>query len=430
MNKQLCSPTLDVMNFLNEVIETYPDAISFASGRPSSEFLDLRRLMLELDVNTVKPGSAQDDELEIGSATLTQYGKTGGLFNYHISQYLKNDENFNINENDIVITNGCQEALALCVDTLFNPNDILVTLDPTYIGIVGVCRIRGIEIKSIHSDAETPILLALENGLMEVKSSGKNVRAIYLIPDFSNPMGESIPLDQRIELIEFCANHNISIFEDSAYRCFRYAGETPAAMAQLDRKGVVFHIGSFSKSICPGLRIGYIACSEKHGHHPSHVQELCRVKSFTTLNTPPLTQAIVASILVKNHHSLRDFVEPALQAYKGKRDRLLESLNEQFNQEYREENGLNWSVPDGGFFLTIDVPFIFDMNEVLVCAKEFGIICVPVSLFSLQGRHKNTIRLSFSYARLDEIHEGCIRLSRYIKSKLNREEGNVRSTPE
>ena len=423
MNNRLRSSSLDVMNFLNEVIETYPDAISFASGRPSSDFIDLRQSMLKLGASTDVSDLGHCDEVKINTESLTQYGKTSGLFNCHIARYLSIDEHFHVDENDIVITNGCQEALVLCIDTLFNPDDVLLVLDPTYIGIVGVCQMRGVEVDALDSGVDMHMLVVLKHKISQAQSRGKNIRALYLIPDFSNPMGESIPLDLRLGLIEFCAEHGISIFEDSAYRCFSYAScerEIPPMMAQLDHKGTVIHIGSFSKTICPGLRVGYIVSSTKHGHRSGFTQDICRVKSFTTLNTPPLTQAIAASVLVEHQHSLKASVEGALQVYKANCDRLLMSLDECFDREYREKHGVSWSIPEGGFFLTVEVPFSFDMNEAAYCAKEFGVICVPVSIFSLLDKFKCTIRLSFSYVQLDEIQEGCLRFSRYIKSKLNK----------
>lgn len=418
MNKRLCSAHLDVMNFLNEVVETYPDAISFASGRPSTQFFNLSHYWPSLGSGNLDPRGIFLNDTQ-SKEMLAQYGKTGGLFNEHISRYLKMDEGFDVREEDIVITNGCQEALSLCVDSLFNEGDVLLSLDPTYIGIVGVCQIRGVEVDSIFSDDAETLLDELERKVILTKREGKNIRAIYLIPDFSNPMGGLMTLDQRVGMIDFCVKNNILIFEDSAYRYFDYENNIPPMMAQLDKKGVVYHIGSFSKTICPGLRVGYIVCSSGHGHSSSAVENLCRVKSFTTLNTPPLTQAIIASVLVSQHYSLRAFVAPALQFYKRNRDCLVTSLCAFFSDAYRKDKGISWSEPGGGFFLTIRVPFVFDMDEAERCAREYGVICVPVSIFSLANNCENIIRVSFSYVGQEQIQEGCLRLSRYIKSAVS-----------
>lgn len=419
MNKRLCSRHLDVMNFLNEVVETYPEAISFASGRPSTEFFNLSHYVSSLGLESTVPHEVFQKDNSCSKEILAQYGKTGGLFNKHISRYLKKDEDFDAQEGDIVVTNGCQEALSLCVDALFNQGDVLLTLDPTYIGIIGVCQIRGVEVDSICSDTAEILLVELERKIISAKREGKNIRAIYLTPDFSNPMGDLMTLDQRVQILNFCSKNAISIFEDSAYRYFNYENDIPPIMAQLDQKGVVYHIGSFSKTVCPGLRIGYVVCSSEHGHSALAVENLCRVKSFTTLNTPPLTQVIVASILARYRYSLRAFVAPALQFYKDNRDCLVAALSDCFDEVYRKDKGVSWTEPEGGFFLTIKVPFVFNMSEAEHCAREFGVICVPVSIFSLANAYENIIRVSFSYVQQEQIQEGCLRLSHYIKAAID-----------
>lgn len=416
MNHNIKSESLEGMNFLNEVIERYPDAISFASGRPSNEFFDLHSWIKNIHSSSagmegIMREIKHDD-------ILTQYGKTAGLFNQHLSKYLYVDEGLCLNEDDIVVTNGCQEALAICVDTLFDTNDALLTLDPTYIGIVGVCKIRGIDIFSAAVDSSVSISQEIKKCIITAQNQGKNVRALYLIPDFSNPMGTSLTLNDRKEILALCTEHNISILEDCAYRSFNYSGATLPSMAVLDQNGIVFYIGSFSKTICPGLRMGYILCSSKNGHKKAVVQDLCRVKSFTTLNTPPLTQAIMANVLEKNNYSLKKFIKPALQSYRRNRNRMLESLDQCFSREYKEMHGISWSIPEGGFFMTVKLPFSIDIVEAELCAKKFGIIYVPAVMFSMRNSCRNIIRLSFSYVKHDDIMEGCCRLSSYIKSKI------------
>ena len=415
MNRNIGSKYLDSMNFLNEVIEQYPDAISFASGRPNTRYLPLAPLIA--DFNNVL---SRDNHypLNIGPDTLEQYGQTSGQFNEHIVKYLATDECFNVNLDDVIVTNGAQEALAISIDTLLNRDEVLLVFDPTYIGVVGVCKIRGIEVHAIDLELYDSIPDALEDNLSLLADQGKKARALYIVPDFSNPLGATLTHDERLQLLSWCTENDVYILEDCAYRYFNYDKTSPPTLAQLDSYGIVLHIGSFSKTICPGLRIGYIICSSNHGHSPDLVRNLNCVKSFTTLNTPTVTQAIVANTLCQHDYSVRSMVEPARAAYQETRDQMLLALAKHFTNQSWTNRNVNWSTPLGGFFLTLNVPFDFTLDDAANCASEFGVICVPMSLFSLNDNYLTSIRLAFSYVQLTDIDQGCLRLSNYCKYRL------------
>ena len=414
MNNNLHSPILNSMNFLNEVIERYPDAISFASGRPCEGLVDISQWSNY--AKSLYPCDSSSQSNLIGE--LTQYGATGGLFNAHIAQYLSTDENIQAIDSDIVITNGCQEALSLCVDTLFSPGDVALISDPTYIGFLGACTIRGIETEGIDSDNEGPIIESIEQCVQRCKKKNLRPKAFYLVPDFSNPTGQTISLDRRKAIISKCLEHGIYVIEDTAYRCFVYEGFPIPSLASLDQHGVVIYIGSFSKTICPGLRIGFITCSKSNGHDNELISQFTKVKSFNTLNTPPINQAIVAGILKDNNYSINSFMKEKLLHYKEKRSTLLKSLDDVLYKKKEFKGKISWNQPEGGFFLILTLPFKFDIDMAEECAAENGVICVPISLFSCNKKYKNQIRISFSYVNCNDIYEGCVRLAKYIDRQL------------
>ena len=410
---------LNAMRFLNEVIERYPDAISFASGRPSEINAQPEKWSHYINLFAQHLADERQKSLQEIGRLLGQYGDTRGIINPLLARQLSLDEDITLPPEEILVTNGAQEGMVICLDTLFAPQrDVLLVTDPAYIGITGAARIKGIEVVYIDCDDEGPLIPALETSLSSIAATGKRARALYTIPDFSNPCGRTISLARRKALLEFCHAQRLLVLEDSPYRLFDYARQQQPTLLALDQHDVVIHIGTFAKTLCPGVRIGYLACRtrvSRDGKPAPLIDDMTRVKSFISVNTSPVAQAIVGGYLLENHCSLRPIMQQVKARYREKRDLLVKSLAHYFPADSR---ALSWQIPEGGFFLNLTLPCDLSMDDIERCAAEFGVIAVPTSMFSASDRYNNVLRLSFSYVENQRIEEGVHRLSRFITDLL------------
>jgi (S)-3,5-dihydroxyphenylglycine transaminase len=205
------------------------------------------------------------------------------------------------------------------------------------------------------------------------------------------------------------------LIEDNPYGMFNYGKEKLPTLKALDKEATVIYIGSFSKTIFPGLRLGYLVADQQVEHGRDVLaKELSKVKSLITVNTSTLLQAMVGGILLQNNLSLQDFVRPKVAALRRNRDVMLECLAKQFRDC---SGGVQWNSPDGGFFLTMKLPFPFGPEELEECARDYGVIVCPMQFFSLGQGRECQIRLAFSYVDEEQIHEGIGRLARFIHAR-------------
>lgn len=422
IDSKLClrSPQLNVMNFLNEVVLQYPRAISFAPGRPHEEFFHVEEDLLSLErwvrYRQETTGASREDIF----AELGQYHRTNGIVNDLVARQLELDEGIHVDPDGVMLTVGAQEAMLVLLLGLFEPGrDVLLCSDPTYIGITGPASIIGVEVVPVASGPRGLTATSVERALREVRGRGRRARALYDIPDFNNPMGTTMPEGARRELLDLAASTDLLVFEDNPYGMFAYDGERVPTLRALDEAGVVVYIGSFAKSVCPGLRLGYLVADQRCA--PDGVPlavELSKVKSLTTVTTSPILQAILGGILLEDGGSLRPRVAEKLAFYRANRDHMLERLGQEFGVRGLAGQ-VTWNRPAGGFFVTMTLPFEFDEKCLQTCAAEFGVIVCPMTFFSLESGRENLIRLSFSYVNRAQIEEGLARLARFVHSRMD-----------
>jgi len=405
------------MNFLNEVVSRYPDAISFAPGRPSEALFSVERALAARERFVRHQAEARGVTEERMLASLGQYGRTKGLIHEQIAAQLALDEDIRVAPESIVVTNGCQEAMSILLAGLFDPaRDVLLTVDPTYIGITGMATILGVPLMPVRSDERGITIPGVERAIAETRRAGKRPRACYVIPDFNNPLGTSLDVETRSRLLELAAAEGMLLFEDNPYGMFSYDEAPAPTLKSLDREGVVVYLGTFSKTLFPGLRVGYLVADQTVEPRGGLLaDELSKVKSLNTVNTSPLMQAVVGGLLLEHGGSLREIVAQKLDLYRANRDRMLGRLEEVFGAPGEVPDAVRWNRPGGGFFLTVDLPFAFDDDCVHRCAHCYGVVCCPMSLFSLAGGREAQIRLSFSYVTPEEIDEGVERLGRFVR---------------
>lgn len=414
---------LDVMNFLNEISSDYPDAISFASGRPAETFFELECWLAQIPRFARHFSERRGKTLEEGFNLLAQYGPTGGIICDLIAQQLRVDEDMHCSPGQVVVTNGCQEAMELAVRHLCpQPDDVVLVRTPCYIGITGVADLSGIELFAFCADEPGQYMAALINAVEAAEKCGKRPRAVYLVPDFDNPTGTVLSRTMREEIITFCFSKRIVILEDNPYGMFRYEGEKEATMFALDDHGCVIYLGTYSKTICPALRIGFAAVPDalfgEAGSGSAFVQGLVQAKSFISVNTSNITQAVVGALLLTEECSLRRVIAPALERYRENRDAMVATLSSSFAGM---ADRVQWNIPAGGFFLTVKLPFRFGAHEAKVCAEKYGVLVMPLSFFALDDRHDYFVRLAFSNVTPALISSGIGRFERFVFDHLDPE---------
>ena len=421
LKRSLSSSSLGVMTFLNEVAERFPQAISLAPGRPAEQFFDMAGAFGHVDRwvshRSAQTGHSRSDVL----ASLGQYGNTAGLIQDLISQHLAVDLEISVSPDAILVTSGCQEAMLITLLGLMDPAvDTLLVSDPGYVGIVGAARLVGVPVYPVRTGTDGLDASQLEEAIHDVLRSGRRPRALYDGPDFNNPRGTCIPLAARRELLALADRHGIVILEDNAYGAFAYDHDALPTLKSLDSTGAVIYLGSFAKTLFPGLRIGYAVADQRVASGETLAATLAQVKSFTTVNTPPVTQAMVGGALLEHGGSLAPFIQGKLAHYRDNRDAMLAALAMHLGEHDDRTAAARWNRPAGGFFVVLEVPFAFGTEQLERCARDYGVIVCPMAFFAQALGWERHVRLSFSYGDERTIEEGIQRLSRFVRDGVQR----------
>jgi (S)-3,5-dihydroxyphenylglycine transaminase len=420
----LSDPLLDVMNFLNEVVLRYPQAVSFAPGRPAERHFDVEKSLAAAAPWVAARARAAGVAERAVWDDLGQYNKTNGIINEAIARQLAADEGITAAPGAIVVTTGCQEGMAILLLALIDPAaDALLVSDPAYIGVPGLARIMGLTVLPIATGDEGLEPAAVRRAAAAARAMGRRPRALYDVPDFNNPLGTRMPLLRRRELLAVAREEGMLIWEDNPYGMFCYDGAPLPTLKALDGDGVVVYMGSFSKTLFPGLRLGYLVADQPvvlpSGERVPLAAELSKIKSLTTVNTSPLVQAIAGGILLESGGSLRPLVERKLPFYRANRDRMLERLA----AELGDCAGVSWNRPEGGFFLVLTLPFEFTDDDLTACARDYGVIVCPLRFFALSPGRERQVRLSFSYVTGEQIEEGIARFARFVRARSRESAG-------
>jgi (S)-3,5-dihydroxyphenylglycine transaminase len=420
LHASLSDPVLDTMNFLNEVTFRYPEAISFAPGRPYDGFFDtdqifayIRGYLDHLAESGGAPGQIRD--------ALFQYGPTAGRIRELIADSLRADENIDVPAESIVVTVGCQEAMFLVLRALIAcPADVLLVSSPCYVGITGAARLMDIEMVAVEEREDGFCCAELDAAVQAEVARGHRPRAFYVVPDHSNPAGTTMPVQTRCELLDLAVRHDILIVEDSPYRMVSPGPHLPTLKC-LDRQRRVVHLGSFSKTAFPGARVGFAVADQRVADSVGRIgllaDELAKIKSMVTVNTSALSQAVIAGMLLACQGRISELNTETAAYYAHAMRSTLRQLERSFPADRRTALGVRWNRPDGGFFLTMRVPFLADNAALARSAEQFGVIWTPMSYFYPYGGGDYCIRLSVSYLSQTDITEGITRLARFTESE-------------
>lgn len=427
MQKNKINPFLgnigeDVMGFLNEIQLNYPDAISLASGRPNENYFDISNFTDYFNLYLNSTASSKRTRKKILN-DLGQYSRTKGIINELISKYLEKDKNINVTPENLLVTVGTQEAIAISIITLCDRlNDVIVIEDPTYIGITHFSIISGYQIDSVTMDADGISLKNLEEKINFYKRNGKKVKLVYVIPDFQNPTGNTMSIEKRHRLLEMADKHDFIILEDNAYGDYKFKGKENTTLKSLDKNRKVIYLHSFSKIIYPSLRLAAMVVDQivlNDGELLPLSDLMAKTKGYLTVNTSSISQAILGGILIKNDFSLKNSIRQKVIGLRKRKDRMIFSLNAILrDKDASWANEISWNSPDGGFFLTIRLPFDVDKNEAVFCAENYKVIFTPMSFFYNGNGGKNEIRIAYSNIKIAQIYPAIYQLSRYFKTKL------------
>lgn len=420
LHASISDPVLDTMNFLNEVTLRYPGAISFAPGRPYDGFFQteevlahLRRYLDHLAEQGASPAQVR--------TAVYQYGPTAGQIREIIADSLRRDEGIDVPAESIVVTVGAQEAMLLVVRALIrDPRDVLLVSSPCYVGITGVARLLDVTLSPVEEPAEGFSLANLETAIRAERAAGRRPRAFYLVPDHANPSGSTLSRPARTQLLELCARENVLILEDTPYRLVS-PGEPVPTLKALDRSRSVVHLGSYSKTLFPGARVGFAVADQTvagdDGRTGLLADELSKIKSMVTVNTSSLSQAVVAGALLAAEGRVSELNAKAAGHYGDSMRRVLDRLAERLPESRRAELGVRWNEPSGGFFLSVTVGFEADDAALTRSAEEFGVIWTPMRYFHPDDGGRRALRLSVSYLSPEEIDEGITRLVAFIEAE-------------
>ncbi len=372
-----------------------PGMISFAGGLPSPETFpvkDIEKIAVEV--------------LHENGQIALQYGTTEGdpdlrkmLSERHRSQGL------NVEVENILITTGSQQALDLIARIFIDQDDHVLCGLPSYLGGINAFQVYGARMKGIPLDDQGMIPEELEKSIITLRDLGRKIKFIYIIPDFQNPAGITVPEKRRLEIIEIAEKYDLLIVEDSPYREIRFEGETQKMMYSLDKDGRVITLCTFSKIFAPGFRVGWVI------GQPVILDKLVMAKQTADLCTSGFVQMILAKYLKKG---LLDKNLPlTIALYRERRDYMIACFKKYMPDSVR------WTEPQGGLFLFVTLPPGLDAGNILRKAIENNVAFVDGATFFCNDSGHNTMRINFSYSALSEIETGVERLARVIAGEIN-----------
>jgi len=301
------------------------------------------------------------------------------------------EEGVEADPEDVVVTNGGQQALDLVGKVFIDPGDEIVVEAPSYVGALSAFGAYEPRFIQIPLDQEGMVVEELEDVLLK----GARPKFVYTVPNFHNPAGVTMSKARREQLTALCREAGIPILEDNPYGMLRFEGESPPCLRALD-PGNVIYLGTLSKVFSPGLRLGW-ALAE-----PGVTQRLILAKEAADLCSSSLTQLIGEQYLAGDRwrHNLGTLVE----IYRSRRDAMVDALREHF------PGSASWTTPNGGFYVWVTLPEYFDTSAMLAAAVERRVAYVPGTAFYPDGRGRDRMRLSFCYPSEDDIREGVSRL--------------------
>ena len=362
---------------------------SFAGGYPSAETFPMEDIRSTMSLVIDKYG---------GKAF--QYGATQGVTELREAVAKR----CGVPVERVQITSSSQQGIDVCTRVLVDPGDVILTSSPSYLGALQSFKSYRADVRGVsHCKELDAFRQAYESEIAKVQAEGKQIKFLYMIPDFQNPSGESLTLEERQMLVALAQKYDFLIVEDSPYRELRYEGEHIPSLYSLDPDRVIY-LGSFSKIFAPGFRLGWAIA------HPDILDKIYVCKQSLDLCPPVFDQYVAAEFLASG--KLDENLLKTIALYKGKRDLLLSLL-----EEYMPE-GVSWTHPEGGLFLFLTMPEGFDAVAFYDKALSAGVAYVAGEFFHPDRSGRNTMRMNFSFMTPQKITEGVKLLAELLEDEI------------
>lgn len=370
-----------------------PEVISFAGGLPASEMLPAAE-MADL---------ARDLLLTDGVRAL-QYAPTEGLgiLRQLISDRMSDRFGLDRPADEVLVVTGSQQALDLTGKIFIDEGDVVLCESPTYLGAINALRAyqpRFVEVPTDDDGMDPDELERLLDG-------SERAKLIYVVPDFQNPSGRRWSVERRRALVDIATRFGVPVIEDAPYAELCFDGDALPPVASFDTEGLVVFLGTFSKILSPGLRLGWVVAD------PELLHRYVMVKQGVDLHTSSLAQLLAARFILER--DLEGHITRLRQVYRARRDAMLSALDATM------PSGVRYTRPSGGLFLWLELPRHLDARELLERSLAEHVAFVPGAAFFTDGGHENTMRLNFSAMPEDRIAEGVRRLSRVVEGCLRR----------
>ena len=374
-------------------VASRPEIVSLAGGMPN-----LSALPMDMMAEVVRELVATN-----GTEAL-QYGSGQGhpLLREQICEVMAL-EGIRANPDDVVVTTGSQQALDLISRIFIDPGDVVLVEAPSYVGALGTFSQYQASVVHVETDDDGLVPAALIEAIKSIRTSGRKIKFLYLIPNYQNPTGVMLTADRRTEILNICAKEEIFIVEDNPYGLLGFDRPSPNAMRAQDSENVIY-LGSFSKTIASGLRVGWALV-------PQSIKDKLVIASESSILCPSnFTQLTISSYL--KEQPWRDQIASFVDLYRVRRDAMLESLEAHFPKE------ATWTRPGGGFYVWVTLPPEIDTKAMVPKAIVAKVAYVPGSAFYADGFGSWQMRLSYCHPTPERIREGVKALGAVVKKEL------------
>ena len=338
-------------------------------------------------------------------AKALQYGPTEGLDETKrcIAEVMA-AEDMQVDLEDVIVTTGGQQVIDLVTRTLIDPGDVIIAEGPTYPGAVPSFSSYQADVVQIDTDDDGMQVERLPDLLDRLDRDGRRPKFVYTVPTFQNPAGVTMSLERRRQLVEIANERQLLVLEDNPYGMLRYEGSALPTLRSLDGGVYVMYLGTFSKILSPGIRLGWVVAP------PPVLEKINLGKQAADLCTSTLSQLMVRAYFDDGIWS--DYVDSLNEIYRGRRDAMLDALAEFFPPQ------AEWTRPGGGLFIWVTLPDFIDTTDLLARALRENVAFVPGEAAFLDGRGRSSMRLNFSGVDADTIREGVRRIGEVVAEQV------------
>jgi len=374
-------------------VASRPEIVSLAGGMPN-----LSAIPMDMMAGIVEKLIREDGQEAL------QYGSGQG--HPHLREQICDVmalEGIKANPDDVLVTTGSQQALDLISRIFIDPGDVVLVEAPSYVGALGTFAQYEASVVHIEMDENGLIPEALRQAIKTLRYQGRRIKFLYLIPNYQNPAGVLLPADRRSEILDICRAEKIFIVEDNPYGLLGFDRPSPNAMRAEDSENVIY-LGSFSKTIVPGFRIGWALV-------PQSLKEKLVIASESSILCPSnFSQMAIASYLA--NQPWREQIASFCALYKVRRDAMLSALDAYFPK------AATWTKPAGGFYVWVTLPPEIDTKAMVPRAIAAKVAYVPGTAFFADGFGSWSLRLSYCYPTPERITQGVMALSKVVEQEM------------